>query len=100
MLVLALQFSKGAAQHQPYDDAVRPGAAGRGAGAGVLDRSCHALKDESLKTEEKIKHDLEFMVEDESYDNMSISTAPTSAPTGSVSNRVKRMLTNVRNTAP
>ena len=96
MLVLALQFSKGNAQGRPHDVAVRPDAVGSGPGAGVLDRSCRALKDESLKTEEKIKHCHGLVMEDKSCHIKNTSTEPTSAPTGILSRPGERMFTNAR----
>ena len=96
MLVLALQFSKGNAQGRPHDVAVRPDAVGSGPGAGVLDRSCRALKDESLKTEEKIKHCHGPVMEDKSCHIKNTSTEPTSAPTGILSRPGERMFTNAR----
>jgi hypothetical protein len=57
-----------------------------------------ALRANSLKTEEKIRSCAHISDEVQALESMMLTTEPTSAPTGSVSDRVRRMLTNVRET--
>ena len=85
MLVLALQFSKGGAQRwhsqntRASDHAAAVGREPVGARP-----TMPGAEGDSLKTEEKIKFGLGFMME-ANLRHLEISTEPTSAPTGSVS---------------
>ena len=99
MLVLALQFSKGDAQRRDranlHTFTGHAAAAERDPPEG-LDSSCRALRNESLKTEEKIKFGHLATKEGKPYDNVIIRQNPPVHQLGFCLDRVERMSTNAR----
>ena len=96
MLVLALQFSKGGAQRSAGSDEAGPtssAVAGRELECSTV--HTRTLREDSLKTEEKIRLGLEAAME-ANLRHQSDSTEPASAPTGIASEWVERVSTFTR----